>query len=65
MKFPFSMTVFLQSGGKCPMLNDVCENNPCPEGMDCVADPRDTVYSCVCPEGKRGKCSGKKLFIII
>ncbi|MED6264863.1 long-chain fatty acid transporter fat1, partial [Characodon lateralis] len=44
-------------GGKCPVLNNLCENNPCPEGMDCVADPRDTVYSCVCPEGKKGKCS--------
>lgn len=27
--------------------------------MECVADPRDTDYSCVCPEGKKGKCSGK------
>ncbi|XP_015819377.1 protocadherin Fat 1a isoform X4 [Nothobranchius furzeri] len=44
-------------GGKCPVLNNVCENNLCPEGMDCVADPRDTVYSCVCPEGKKSKCS--------
>uniref|UniRef100_A0A3B3WYS5 Uncharacterized protein n=1 Tax=Poecilia mexicana TaxID=48701 RepID=A0A3B3WYS5_9TELE len=44
-------------GGKCPVLNNVCENSPCPEGMDCVADPRDTVYSCVCPEAKKGKCS--------
>ncbi|XP_037830702.1 protocadherin Fat 1a isoform X5 [Kryptolebias marmoratus] len=44
-------------GGKCPVLNNLCENNPCPEGMDCVADPTDTVYSCVCPEGKTAKCS--------
>ncbi|KAM4594935.1 protocadherin Fat 1a isoform 6-T10 [Fundulus diaphanus] len=44
-------------GGRCPVLNNLCENNPCPEGMDCVADPRDTVYSCVCPEAKKGKCS--------
>uniref|UniRef100_A0A3B5L9E8 Uncharacterized protein n=1 Tax=Xiphophorus couchianus TaxID=32473 RepID=A0A3B5L9E8_9TELE len=44
-------------GGKCPVLNNLCENGPCPEGMDCVADPRDTVYSCVCPEAKKGKCS--------
>lgn len=41
------------------MLNNMCENNPCPEGMECVADPRDSVYSCMCPEGKKGKCSGK------
>uniref|UniRef100_A0A8C3A5X4 FAT atypical cadherin 1a n=1 Tax=Cyclopterus lumpus TaxID=8103 RepID=A0A8C3A5X4_CYCLU len=44
-------------GGRCPMLNNLCENHPCPEGLACEADPRDTVYSCVCPEGKKGKCS--------
>ncbi|XP_024115722.1 protocadherin Fat 1a isoform X3 [Oryzias melastigma] len=44
-------------GGKCPMLNNLCDTNPCPEGMQCIADPRDPVYNCVCPEGKKGKCS--------
>uniref|UniRef100_A0A3Q1I5G8 FAT atypical cadherin 1a n=1 Tax=Anabas testudineus TaxID=64144 RepID=A0A3Q1I5G8_ANATE len=44
-------------GGRCPVLNNLCENHPCPEGMECVADPRDAIYSCVCPEGKKGKCS--------
>ncbi|KAK7929499.1 hypothetical protein WMY93_005894 [Mugilogobius chulae] len=44
-------------GGKCPMLNSLCDNSPCPEGMECVADPRENLYSCVCPEGKKGKCS--------
>uniref|UniRef100_A0A667WIL8 FAT atypical cadherin 1a n=1 Tax=Myripristis murdjan TaxID=586833 RepID=A0A667WIL8_9TELE len=44
-------------GGKCPMLNKLCENNPCPEGMECVADLKDAVYKCVCPEGTKGKCS--------
>uniref|UniRef100_A0A3P9HZR5 FAT atypical cadherin 1 n=1 Tax=Oryzias latipes TaxID=8090 RepID=A0A3P9HZR5_ORYLA len=44
-------------GGTCPVLNNVCENNPCPEGTQCIADPRDPVYNCVCPEGKKGKCS--------
>lgn len=53
------MEVCWHLGGRCPVLNNLCENNPCPEGMECVADPRDTVYSCVCPEGKKGKCSGK------
>ncbi|XP_061882625.1 protocadherin Fat 1a isoform X3 [Entelurus aequoreus] len=44
--------------GRCPVLNNVCDNNPCPEGMDCIADPhRDTVHTCVCPEGKKTKCS--------
>ncbi|XP_072318668.1 protocadherin Fat 1a [Eucyclogobius newberryi] len=44
-------------GGKCPMLNSLCDNSPCPEGMECVADPRENRYSCACPEGKKGKCS--------
>ncbi|XP_069023029.1 protocadherin Fat 1a isoform X2 [Embiotoca jacksoni] len=44
-------------GGRCPVLNNLCESNPCPEGMECVADPPDTVYSCVCPEAAKGKCS--------
>ncbi|XP_028312232.1 protocadherin Fat 1a isoform X3 [Gouania willdenowi] len=44
-------------GGKCPVVNNLCENSPCPEGMECVADPRETIYSCVCPEGKKSKCS--------
>ncbi|XP_056135970.1 protocadherin Fat 1a [Lampris incognitus] len=43
-------------GGKCPMTNKLCDNNPCPEGMDCIADLTDAAYSCVCPEGKQGKC---------
>ena len=49
----------LYSGGRCPVVNNLCESSPCPEGMECVADPRETIYSCVCPEGKKGKCSGK------
>ncbi|XP_033985117.1 protocadherin Fat 1a isoform X1 [Trematomus bernacchii] len=44
-------------GGTCPVVNNLCENSPCPEGMECVADPKEAVYSCVCPEGKKGKCS--------
>uniref|UniRef100_A0A3Q1EXS7 Uncharacterized protein n=1 Tax=Acanthochromis polyacanthus TaxID=80966 RepID=A0A3Q1EXS7_9TELE len=44
-------------GSRCPVVNNLCENNHCPEGTECVADPRDIVYSCVCPEGKTGKCS--------
>lgn len=27
--------------------------------MECVEDLRENEYSCVCPEGKKGKCSGK------
>lgn len=40
-------------------MNNVCEKSPCPEGMECVEDLRENEYSCVCPEGKKGKCSGK------
>lgn len=50
---------FCSPGDRCPELNNVCETSPCPEGMECVADIRDSVYSCVCPEAKAGKCSGK------
>ncbi|XP_062333238.1 protocadherin Fat 1a isoform X1 [Osmerus eperlanus] len=44
-------------GGSCPLLNKLCEASPCPEGMECVADQKEAKYSCVCPDGKRGKCS--------
>ncbi|XP_077427254.1 protocadherin Fat 1a isoform X3 [Vanacampus margaritifer] len=45
-------------GGKCPVLNSVCDNSPCPEGLDCVADVhRDAKYTCVCPQGSKNKCS--------
>lgn len=27
--------------------------------MECVEDLRENEYSCVCPEGKKGKCSGR------
>lgn len=40
-------------------MNNVCDKNPCPEGMECVEDVRENEYSCVCPEGKMGKCSGE------
>ncbi|KAL1023572.1 hypothetical protein UPYG_G00042580 [Umbra pygmaea] len=45
-------------GGKCPMVNKLCDANPCPEGMDCLPDQKEAKYSCVCPDGgKQGKCS--------
>lgn len=55
----------LHLGGRCPVVNNLCEGSPCPEGMECVADPRETIYSCVCPEGKTGKCSGKTTHLSI
>ncbi|KAG8592191.1 hypothetical protein GDO81_000433 [Engystomops pustulosus] len=44
--------VCLCKGGKCPVINTVCEGNPCPEGMDCVPDPKEDTYNCVCPAGQ-------------
>uniref|UniRef100_A0A3Q3D844 FAT atypical cadherin 1a n=1 Tax=Hippocampus comes TaxID=109280 RepID=A0A3Q3D844_HIPCM len=45
-------------GGNCPVLNSVCDNSPCPEGLDCAADAhRDTKYTCVCPQGTTSKCT--------
>ncbi|XP_057698824.1 protocadherin Fat 1a isoform X1 [Corythoichthys intestinalis] len=45
-------------GGECPALNNACDNSPCPEGLDCVADERvDAKYTCVCPQGHKNKCS--------
>ncbi|XP_036372790.1 protocadherin Fat 1a isoform X3 [Megalops cyprinoides] len=49
--------VCLCKGDKCPALNKLCEGDPCPEGTECVADPKEAKYSCVCPSGKQGKCS--------
>ncbi|KAM6972795.1 protocadherin Fat 1a [Aplochiton taeniatus] len=44
-------------GGQCPLLNKLCETNPCPEGMECVADQKEAKYSCVCPDGRNDQCS--------
>uniref|UniRef100_A0A4W5NWP6 FAT atypical cadherin 1a n=1 Tax=Hucho hucho TaxID=62062 RepID=A0A4W5NWP6_9TELE len=40
-------------GGKCPTVNKLCDANPCPEGMECVADQKEANYSCVCPDGAK------------
>ncbi|XP_077135758.1 protocadherin Fat 1 isoform X2 [Ranitomeya variabilis] len=45
--------VCLCKGGKCPTINIVCEGNPCPEGMECVPDPKEDTYSCACPVGQQ------------
>lgn len=29
--------------------------------MECVEELRENEYSCICPEGKKGKCSGKSI----
>lgn len=43
------------------MVNSVCEGNPCPEGTECIGDPKEGKYTCVCPDGKAGQCPGKKI----
>lgn len=50
---------FLNKEGKCPLVHHGCEDSPCPEGSECVPDPGDNRYSCVCPGGKFGPCPGK------
>ncbi|XP_064191064.1 protocadherin Fat 1a isoform X3 [Anguilla rostrata] len=45
--------VCLCKDGKCPALHRPCEGDPCPEGTECVADPKEPKYACVCPDGKR------------
>ncbi|KAJ8383464.1 hypothetical protein AAFF_G00220600 [Aldrovandia affinis] len=47
--------VCLCKGDQCPALHTPCEGDPCPEGAECVADPKEPKYSCVCADGK--KCS--------
>uniref|UniRef100_A0A8C5V9H3 FAT atypical cadherin 1 n=1 Tax=Microcebus murinus TaxID=30608 RepID=A0A8C5V9H3_MICMU len=44
--------------GKCPPVHLGCEDNPCPEGSECITDPREEKYTCVCPGGKFGQCAG-------
>ncbi|XP_060237640.1 protocadherin Fat 1 isoform X3 [Meriones unguiculatus] len=50
--------VCLCKDGSCPPVHHGCEDNPCPAGSECVADPREEKYSCVCPGGGFGKCPG-------
>ncbi|XP_030643540.1 protocadherin Fat 1a isoform X2 [Chanos chanos] len=47
----------LCQGDKCPVVTSLCEGNPCPDGKECVADDKLGRISCVCPDGKQGKCS--------
>nr|KAF6460308.1 FAT atypical cadherin 1 [Molossus molossus] len=50
--------VCLCRDGKCPPVSRGCEDSPCPEGSECIADPREEKYTCVCPGGKFGQCPG-------
>ncbi|XP_073463897.1 protocadherin Fat 1 isoform X4 [Aquarana catesbeiana] len=46
-------SVCLCKGGKCPILNSICEGNPCPEGMECVVDANEEKYNCVCSDDRQ------------
>ncbi|XP_042697901.2 protocadherin Fat 1 isoform X7 [Chrysemys picta bellii] len=48
--------VCLCKEGKCPLVNNVCEGNPCPEGTECIADLKEGKYTCVCHNDKPGQC---------
>ncbi|XP_045444888.1 protocadherin Fat 1 isoform X1 [Pipistrellus kuhlii] len=50
--------VCLCKEGRCPLIHHGCEDSPCPEGSECVTDPREETYTCVCPGGKFGQCPG-------
>uniref|UniRef100_A0ABI7X6D8 FAT atypical cadherin 1 n=1 Tax=Felis catus TaxID=9685 RepID=A0ABI7X6D8_FELCA len=50
--------VCLCQEGRCPVVHHGCEDSPCPEGSECIADPREEKYACVCPGGKFGQCPG-------
>uniref|UniRef100_A0A4W5PG36 FAT atypical cadherin 1 n=1 Tax=Hucho hucho TaxID=62062 RepID=A0A4W5PG36_9TELE len=52
--------VCLCKGGECPVLKQLCEGKPCPEG--CVSNQREGPYSCVCPPDQQGGCSGTSLW---
>lgn len=43
----------------------MCEGNPCPEGTECLGDPKEGKYTCVCQDSKAGQCPGKKLTLKI
>uniref|UniRef100_A0A452U7C1 FAT atypical cadherin 1 n=1 Tax=Ursus maritimus TaxID=29073 RepID=A0A452U7C1_URSMA len=52
--------VCLCKEGKCPLVHHGCEDSPCPEGSECVTDPGEDRYTCVCPGGKFGQCPGER-----
>ncbi|XP_062837544.1 protocadherin Fat 1 isoform X2 [Anolis carolinensis] len=42
--------------GRCPLVNNACEENPCPEGTECIPDPREGKYTCVCHGNSPTQC---------
>ncbi|XP_058145854.1 LOW QUALITY PROTEIN: protocadherin Fat 1 [Dasypus novemcinctus] len=50
--------VCLCEEGRCPRVRHGCEDSPCPDGSECVADPGEEGYTCVCPGGRSDECPG-------
>uniref|UniRef100_A0A2K5NBY5 FAT atypical cadherin 1 n=1 Tax=Cercocebus atys TaxID=9531 RepID=A0A2K5NBY5_CERAT len=50
--------VCLCKEGRCPAVHHGCEDHPCPEGSECVSDPREEKHTCVCPGGRFAQCPG-------
>ncbi|XP_058490764.1 protocadherin Fat 3a isoform X2 [Solea solea] len=43
----------------CAVLNEQCEDQPCPADMQCVSvEATRGRYACQCPPGKLGECAG-------
>uniref|UniRef100_A0A672QZX2 Protocadherin Fat 1-like n=1 Tax=Sinocyclocheilus grahami TaxID=75366 RepID=A0A672QZX2_SINGR len=53
----------LCEGAECPVLSKLCEGSPCPDGLECVEDPTQSKFKCICPEGKQEECSGMNTHI--
>ncbi|XP_072433894.1 protocadherin Fat 3-like isoform X4 [Chiloscyllium punctatum] len=47
------------NGEICPVVSDACQEKPCPNDMHCVrGGVGQGPYTCQCPPGNLGKCSG-------
>uniref|UniRef100_A0AAY4AYK1 FAT atypical cadherin 1 n=1 Tax=Denticeps clupeoides TaxID=299321 RepID=A0AAY4AYK1_9TELE len=50
--------ICLCQGEACTASNNLCESNPCPEGLECLPDKQGDKYGCLCPGGEEEKCRG-------
>lgn len=48
--------VCLCKDGRCPLVNSICEGNPCPDGTECLADLQEEKYTCVCDGNTATQC---------
>ncbi|XP_030621432.1 protocadherin Fat 1 [Chanos chanos] len=51
----------LCTDGTCSYLSNPCDDQPCPEGTQCVADQREGKYICTCLGENEGKCQEETL----